>query len=59
LTHSLGLDFDENMLAQASNGLLMAEYRHGRFLAEKARNLPELEPRVAELIEPWLGRVGY
>jgi hypothetical protein len=59
LSHSLGLDFDENMLAQTSNELLMAEYQHGRFLAEKAHNLPELEPRVAALIEPWLGRLGY
>ena len=39
LSHSLGLDFDENMLAQTSNGLLMGEYQHGRFLAEKAHNL--------------------
>jgi hypothetical protein len=59
LCRSLGLNFDENMLAQTSNGLLMQEYQHGRFIAEKAHNLPELEPRVGALIEPWLGRLGY
>jgi hypothetical protein len=57
--HSLGLAFDDSMLAQTSSGFLPPEYRHGRFVAEKAQNRPQLEPGVVALVEPWLGRLKY
>jgi hypothetical protein len=55
---SLGLDFEDNMLAQTNSAFLLPEYRHGRFLAEKAHDLPQLEPGIVALVEPWLGRLG-
>lgn len=59
LCGSLGLAFDEGMLAQTGSDILGPEYRHGRFLSEKAENLPELAPEIEAMIEPWLARLGY
>jgi Sulfotransferase family len=54
---SLGLDFDDAMLAQTQSGFLLPEYRYSGFIAEKAQDLPQLEPGIVALVEPWLGRL--
>ena len=59
LCDSLGFEFDDNMLAQTSSEILMPEYRHGRFLSEKAKDVPELALEINSLIQPWLDRLGY
>lgn len=56
----LEIDFHQGMLAQTdSETLLMAEYRHGRFLAEKATEIPCLPDAVLNVIAPDLDRLGY
>ena len=58
--HALEIDFHPNMLDQTNNEqLLMPEYRHGRFLAEKATEIPLLPDAVLNVIEPDLRRLGY
>jgi hypothetical protein len=55
----LGLEFDDNMLAQTESEILPSEYRHGRFLSEKASDVPILAPEIHSVIQPWLDRLGY
>ena len=38
---------------------LPPEYRHGRFLSERAEVLPELAPEIVAFLQPWLDRLGY
>jgi hypothetical protein len=58
--HALEIDFHPNMLDQTNNEtLLMPEYRHGRFLQEKATEMPPLPDAVLNVIEPDLRRLGY
>ncbi|RBP04639.1 sulfotransferase family protein [Roseiarcus fermentans] len=60
LCDCLGLPYDAAMLSQTDNGdLLLPEYRHGRFLAEKATEIPSLSPELGALLRPWLERLGY
>ncbi len=57
---ALEIDFHPNMLNQTNNEqLLMPEYRHGRFLEEKATEIPILPDAVLNVIEPDLRRLGY
>jgi len=58
--HALEIDFHPNMLDQTNNEtLLQPEYRHGRFLHEKATEIPLLPDVVLNVIEPDLRRLGY
>lgn len=57
--NALGLAFHHDMLSQTASDLLMPDYRHGRFLAEKANDIPKLAPEITALINPWLSRLGY
>lgn len=59
LCGALGLDFDESMLCQTTSELILPEYRHGRFLSEKAKNIPELPQEISSFIQPWLNKVAY
>lgn len=56
---ALDIDFNENMLGQTQNPLLIPEYRYERFLSEKAYAIPELPQELASFIRPWLHRMGY
>ena len=57
---SLEIDFHPDMLNQTNKEQLLApEYRHGRFLAEKATEIPLLPDAVLNVIEPDLRRLGY
>lgn len=59
LCDALCLDFDENMLCQTTSELMLPEYRHGKFLSEKAQKLPELPQDILLLIRPWLNKAFY
>jgi sulfotransferase family protein len=57
---ALEIDFHPDMLNQTNNEqLLRPEYRHGRFLTEKATEIPLLPDAVLNVIEPDLRRLGY
>jgi hypothetical protein len=57
---ALNIDFHLAMLEQTnSETLLQPEYRHGRFLPEKADEIPVLPDEVLKVIAPDLNRLGY
>jgi hypothetical protein len=57
---ALQIEFHPGMLNQTKNEqLLPPEYRHGRFLKEKATEIPLLPDAILNIIEPDLRRLGY
>ena len=57
---ALQIDFHPDMLNQTTNEQhLLPEYRHGRFLKERATEIPLLPDAVLNVIEPDLRRLGY
>jgi hypothetical protein len=60
LCEALEINFHPAMLEQTnSETLLPSEYRHGRFLHEKAAQVPVLPDAVLKVIAPDLKRLGY
>jgi hypothetical protein len=60
LCEALEINFHHAMLDQTnSETLLQREYRHGRFLHEKAAEIPVLPDAVLKVIAPDLKRLGY
>jgi hypothetical protein len=60
LCEALEISFHPAMLEQTnSETLLPPEYRHGRFLNEKAADVPVLPDEVLKVIAPDLKRLGY
>ncbi|MFG1424718.1 sulfotransferase [Roseixanthobacter glucoisosaccharinicivorans] len=55
----VGVAFDPLMLEGARSPILPADYRHGRFVNEKAAERPNLPPAIEHLIRPDLDRLGY
>jgi len=59
LCAALGINFAEEMLGQTSSELMLPDYRHGRFVAEKALEMPAICPEAMTIITPWQARLGY
>ncbi|HQS09162.1 MAG: hypothetical protein B7Y12_08040 [Rhizobiales bacterium 24-66-13] len=55
----VGVAFDPLMLEGACSPLLPPDYRHGRFVDEKAAEHPRLPRGIETLIRPDLDRLGY
>jgi hypothetical protein len=54
----VGVAFDPLMLEGARSPIMPADYRHGRFVDEKAAEYPNLPPGIEARIRPDLDRLG-